>query len=117
VSALIPAIYAIRLNIGNTLRGELGIFASNKRRPLARGILIFSEVAFASALSLVAGLLIKSLYEVQKVDLGFNPHHLISFQITPPLNRYKEPEKQLSLYKSALEKLTSLPAMQSVSGI
>jgi putative ABC transport system permease protein len=117
VSALIPAVYAFRLNIGSTLRGELGIFASNKRRPLARGILIFSEVAFASALSLVAGLLIKSLYEVQKVDLGFNPHQLISFQITPPLNRYKEPEKQLSLYKAALEKLTSLPAMQSISGI
>jgi putative ABC transport system permease protein len=117
LSALIPALYAFRLNIGNALRGELGIFASNKRRPFARGILIFSEVAFASALSLVAGLLIKSLYEVQKVDLGFNPHQLISFQITPPLNRYKEPEKQLSLYKAALEKLTSLPAMKSVSGI
>lgn len=117
VSVLIPAVYAFRLSIGNALRGELGIFVSNKRRPLARGILIFSEVAFASALSLVAGLLIKSLYEVQKVDLGFNPHQLISFQITPALNRYKEPEKQLSLYKAALEKLTSLPAMQSVSGI
>lgn len=117
ISVLIPAVYAFRLNIGSTLRGEVGIFASNKHRPLARGILIFSEVAFASALSLVAGLLIKSLYEVQKVDLGFNPHQLISFQITPPLSRYKGPEKQLSLYKAALEKLTSLPAMKSVSGI
>ena len=65
----------------------------------------------------MAGLLIKSLYEVEKVDLGFNPHNVFSFQITPPLSRYKEPEKQLTLYKAAVEKLGSLPAMQSVSGI
>ena len=114
-STLVPALYAFRLKIGNELRGEPG--SSNRRGSLPRGILILSEVAFASGLALVAGLLIKSLYEVEKVDLGFNPHNVFSFQITPPLNRYKEPEKQLSLYKAAVEKLGSLPAMQSVSGI
>lgn len=114
-STLVPALYAFRLKIGNELRGEPG--SSNRRRSLPRGILILSEVAFASGLALVAGLLLKSLYEVEKVDLGFNPHNVLSFQITPPLNRYKEPEKQSTLYKAALEKLGSLPAMQSVSGI
>ena len=114
-STLVPALYAFRLKIGNELRGEPG--SSNRRRALPRGILILSEVAFASGLALVAGLLIKSLYEVEKVDLGFTPHNVLSFQITPPLNRYKEPEKQSTLYKAALEKLGSLPAMQSVSGI
>jgi putative ABC transport system permease protein len=114
-STLVPALYAFRLKIGNELRGEPG--SSNRRRSLPRSILILSEVAFASGLALVAGLLIKSLYEVEKVDLGFNPHNVFSFQITPPLNRYKEPEKQLRLYKAAVEKLGSLPAMQSVSGI
>lgn len=114
-STLVPALYAFRLEIGNELRGEPG--SSNRRRSLPRGILILSEVAFASGLALVAGLLIKSLYEVEKVDLGFTPHNVLSFQITPPLNRYKEPEKQSALYKAALEKLGSLPSMQSVSGI
>jgi putative ABC transport system permease protein len=114
-STLVPALYAFRLKIGNELRGEPG--SSNRRRSLPRGILILGEVAFASGLALVAGLLIKSLYEVEKVDLGFDPHNVFSFQITPPLNRYKEPEKQSILYKAALEKLGSLPAMQSVSGI
>jgi putative ABC transport system permease protein len=116
-STLAPAVYAFRLKIGNELRGEPGLFAANRRRPVTRGILILAEVAFATGLSLVAGLLIKSLYQVEKVDLGFNPHSVFSFQITPPLNRYKEPEKQLTLYKAAVEKLASLPAMQSVSGI
>ncbi|HLJ25435.1 MAG TPA: ABC transporter permease [Candidatus Angelobacter sp.] len=117
VASLVPAIYAFRLKVGNELRGERSSFAANKHRPLARGILILTEVAFASGLSLVAGLLIKSFYEVEKVDLGFNPHHVLSFQITPPLNHYKEPERRLALYKTAFEKLASLPAMQSVSGI
>ena len=56
-STLVPALYAFRLKIGNELRGEPG--SSNRRRSLPRGILILSEVAFASGLALVAGLLIK----------------------------------------------------------
>src|SRR5262249_26745592 len=116
-STLVPAFYAFRLKFGHELRAEPGSIVSNRHRPLSRGILILGEVAFASGLSLVAGLLIKSLYEVEKVDLGFNPHNVLSFQITPPLNRYKEPEKQSTLYRIAIEKLGSLPAMQSASGI
>lgn len=117
IATLAPAVYAFRLKVGNELRAEPGSFASSNYRPLARGVLILTEVAFASGLALVAGLLIKSLYEVEKVDLRFNPHHVFSFQITPPLNRYKEPEKQIALYRAAIGKLASLPSMASASGI
>lgn len=117
VAALIPAIYAIRLKISSELTGEWISFAPGKYRSFGRGALILTEVALATGLSLVCGLLIKSFYQVEKVDLGFNPHHVLSFQITPPLKRYKEPEKRLALYKTTTEKLANLPAMQSVTGI
>jgi putative ABC transport system permease protein len=117
VAAVIPALYAFRLKISSELTGEWISFAPRKYRTFGRAALILTEVTLASGLSLVSGFLIKSFYQVQKVDLGFNPHHVLSFQITLPLNRYKEPEKQSTLYRAALEKLGSLPAMRSVSGI
>lgn len=117
VAALIPALYAFRLNISSQLRGEWSSFAPQKYRAFGRGALILTEVTLASALSLVSGLLIKSFYRVEKVDLGFNPHHVLSFQITPTLSHYKEPAKASALYKTAVEKLASLPGMESVSGV
>jgi putative ABC transport system permease protein len=111
-----PAIYASRVKINTEIRGETG-FVLPKHRALGRGALILVEVALASALSLVSGLLIKSLYEVEKVDLGFNPHRVLSFQINPPAGRYREPEKQSALYQLALEKLVHLPGMELSSGI
>jgi len=117
VAALIPAIYALKPNISGQLRGEWSSFGPQKYRALRRSALILTEVALASGLSLVSGLLIKSFYQVAKVDLGFNPHNIFSFQVIPPLNRYKEPQKAAALYKAAVEKLASLPGMESVSGI
>lgn len=117
VAALIPALYAFRLNISSELRGDSSSFAPQKYRAFGRAALILTEVTLASALSLVSGLLIKSLYRVEQVDLGFNPHHVLSFQITPPLSHYKEPAKASALYKAAVEKLASLPGMESVSGV
>lgn len=117
VAALIPAAYALRININSELRGEWSYFAPQKYRAWGRGALLLTEVALASGLSLVSGLLIKSFYQVEKVDLGFNPHNIFSFQVSPPINRYKEPERTAALYKAAAQKLASLPGMESVSGI
>lgn len=116
IATLLPALYAFTLRINSELNGEWSSHAP-KYRVLARGALILTEVALASGLSLVSGLLIKSFYEVQRADLGFNPHQVFSFQISPPPTRYLEPEKQIALYKSALEKLAASPGMELVSGV
>ena len=71
----------------------------------------------ASALTLVSGLLIKSFYQVEKVDLGFMPSHVFSFQVALPPPRYKEPERRAAFYKAAAEKLAALPGMQASSAI
>jgi putative ABC transport system permease protein len=116
LAGLVPALYVFKLKIGTELRGTWTWFAPHKFRFLGRGVLIVSQVALASGLSLVSGLLIKSFYQVEKIDLGFDPHHVFSFQISPPPTRYKEPDKQIGLYKGALAKLAGLPGMESVSG-
>lgn len=116
LATFVPALYAFKLKIDSELKGEWSSY-SPKYRVLSRSVVILVEVALASGLSLVSGLLIKSLYEVERIDLGFNPHHVFTFQITPPPTRYKEPEKQTALYKAAMEKLAASPGMELVSGI
>lgn len=115
-AALLPAMYAFKLTIGSELKREWNSFASPKYRLFGRSALIVFEVALASGLALVSGLLIKSFYQVEKIDLGFNPHHVFAFQITPPVSQYTDPGKQSELYKLVLEKLARFPGMELVSG-
>jgi len=117
VATLLSAIYAFRLNVSRQLTAQWSTPTPSKHRSLGRGALIIFEVSLASALSLVSGLLIKSFYEVEKVDLGFSTSHIYSFQINPSPTRYKDPPGLIALYKSAFERLTSFPGMQSTSAI
>lgn len=117
VATLPPAFYASRLNTSTGLGGDRISFASFRHRWLVNGAVIFVQVALASGLSLVAGLLIRSFYQVEKVDLGFNPHHIVSFHINPPVTHYKQPAELMALYKAAVQKLASVPGLESVSGI
>ena len=113
----IAAIYTYKLNLSNELKGEGGWVTQPKYRTLGLGAFIFLEVGLASALSLVSGLLIRSLYEVQKVNLGLNPNHVMSFQVNLPASRYKESLKQVNFFSLAADKLKQLPGIESVSGI
>lgn len=117
IAALLPAMYAWNLAPATQLTGRWSSFAPQVFRGLGRAAFIVFEVSLAATLSLASGLLIRSFYQVEKVDLGFNPAQVFSLQINPPAARYKDPPQQAALYKSAFEKLSSLPGMHSTSGI
>lgn len=116
VAAIGPATFASRTNISTELKGELSSPALYRYPMVRRTALVFFEVSLASALALISGLLIKSFYEVKKVDLGFNPSSVFAFEITPPAAHYKELPRLSGLYSLAIHKLSSLPGMQSASG-
>lgn len=117
IATVLPAIYAFKLSASTRLTGQQSWLAPPKYRRWPRCVLVLFEVSLASALSLVSGLLFKSLYEVEKVDLGFNPSHVFSFQINPPLGHNIEPAQQIELSRAVLKKLIHLPGMASTSGI
>jgi putative ABC transport system permease protein len=115
IGSLLPAIYAFRIQIGTEMKREGGWFIRPRYRNVWRGALITFEVALASGLSLVSGLLVKSLYNVEKIDLGFNPSRIVSFQINLPASRYKDPTQQAAFYNLAVEKLRRMPGMESTA--
>lgn len=115
LATIVPALYASRLNINNQLKGSRNESHFSKYRSLRQAALITVEVSLASALLLVSGLLIKSFYEVARVDLGFSPHHTFSFQVNLP-SRYKVAD-QGPFYKRAIEGLSGSPGMAHSSAI
>src|SRR5262249_55033555 len=60
-------------------------------------------------------LLIKSFYEVSKVDLGFTPHQIVSFHVNLPESRYKQDQQVISFHKRVLESLAAIPGIKNIN--
>lgn len=115
LSSILPGLYVSKLNINNELKGDWNWTTLSRYRVIGQSTLIVVEVALAASLSLVSGLLIKSFYELEKVDLGFNPHNVVSFQLTLPQARYKEERARAAFYRQAIQNLKAIPGVQSAS--
>lgn len=115
LSSILPGLYTARLNINTELKGEWSGTVFSKYRSLGQGALIVLEVAMAAGLSLVSGLLIKSFYELQKVNLGFSPRHVVSFLVSLPDAEYKDDTVKAAFYQRAVDNLKAIPGVESAS--
>jgi predicted permease len=82
VFGLAPALKTSRVNLLETLK-ESGRGSSGARNRL-QGAFVASEVAMALVLLVGAGLMVRSLAALWRVDPGFNPQHAITFALSMP---------------------------------
>lgn len=79
---LTPALKMSRTATNEALK-EGGRNGSGTRHR-AQGIFVVTEMAMALVLLAGAGLMVRSLIRLWQVDPGFDPHHVMSFGLTPP---------------------------------
>jgi len=97
VFGLVPAIDTLRLDLMATLRtGGRGWLGRLHRR--AGAALIISEIALGFVLVTGAALTARTLSRIEQVRPGFEPHHLLAFQISNgiPVNAVADWEAQLA---------------------
>ncbi len=90
--------------------------AAAARQRLRRGLVVV-EVALAVVLVIGAGLLIRSLGRLQRVDPGFDPRGLLTFQLYLPEARYPDAAAAGAFYASLLDRLEALPGVQAAAGM
>lgn len=81
---LAPALGGTRIHVQNCLKGAGRSPTGNPKLCQVRQLLVISEVALAVILLIGCGLLLRSLGNLQKTDLGFRPDHIL----TIPSTRY-----------------------------
>lgn len=109
---LMPARQMLNPDISSTLR-ENGRGGQRAGKHRARRVLVVAEVALSVMLLAGAGLLIRSFTRLMNVDPGFRTDHLLSFALSLPEAKYKEPERQASFINAVMERVHSLPGVQS----
>jgi hypothetical protein len=83
---LAPALRSSRVDVQATMkdasRGSAGAAAVFGRRNNLRKLLVISELALCAMLLIAAGLLIRSFASVQNVPPGFDPHNVLTMELT-----------------------------------
>jgi putative ABC transport system permease protein len=109
---LIPAIQAGEVDVHETLK-ETG--RGTTGRQWLRSSLVVLEVATTLVLLIGAGLLIRSFYQLQKVNPGFSHEHLTSFSVSLPEKKYANQEARSTFYNTLLENVRALPGVESAA--
>ena len=110
---LAPAIGATRQDLAESLKegGQRAGGGSGSSR--IRKTLLVSEVALAMVLVIAAGLLSRTFFHLLQVDPGFNPEHVLTFELTLPALKYADQAHIVTLHQRALKRLRSLPGVQA----
>ena len=72
------------------------------------------QVALSLLLLVGAGLFIRTLYNLQRVDLGFNQENLLVFTLQPEQSGYKD-EQLLQFYQQLFARLDNLPGVRAAT--
>ena len=115
VFGVIPAVQASKLNLITTLNESVGKIGGGKKRNRLHALLVIGEVGIAIILLVGAGLLIKSFYKLQQVELGFNPANVVTMRLSLPDTRYAEPQKVRGFFNELVGRTESLPGVESVA--
>ncbi len=108
-----PAWHAARTSIADALRtGDRNTTAGsvNFRASLATG-----EIAVALVLVTGAGLLLRTLGSLNRVDAGYHAANVLTMSVGLPLTRYPTPADTLRFYQAVQAEIGALPAVQNVS--
>jgi putative ABC transport system permease protein len=115
VFGLLPALHLSKRDLNDALKegGKQQGAAVGKG---ARELLIVAEVAVSIVLLVGAGLLIRSLWQLQDVDPGFVADKVLAMEVSLPTARYEE-GTQMPFYQQLEERVRALPGVGAVGAI
>ena len=111
---LFPALHSTRSDLVTTIRANAGNLTVTRGAARFRATLVTTQIALSMALLITAGLFLRSLTNVARVDLGLTVENVITFGIAPQLNGY-EPERAKQLFQRVEEELAALPGVTGVT--
>lgn len=114
---LFPALTASKLNLNETLN-EGGHKISGDRTGLrVRSALVIAEVAVTIVLLAGATLILRSFVNLSGVNLGFDPHNVLTMQLRVQGEKYGKPEARRAFYQQLIERLEAQPGIEAASAV
>ena len=113
IFGLAPAWRTTKIDLTPALKDSGRSSSAVHRSLLSRGLVVV-QVALSLVLLVGAGLFVRTLLNLQRVDIGFNTQNLLLFEVQPSLIGYKD-DKLRQLYPQISERLQAVPGVQAVT--
>lgn len=110
---LAPALRATRVNLTPALKDDARNLSGGVRLPLGKSLLV-AQVAMSLVLLIGAGLFVRTLRNLQSVDVGFNRDNLLLFRVDAGLNGYRGVQAA-TLYQRLIERIEAVPGVRSAT--
>ena len=110
---LAPGWQCSRAELTEALKADGRTSSAGIGRTRLRSFLVVSEIAFALVLLMCAGLLIRTVSQLQRVDPGFDYSQSLKMDLGLPSLRYSTPEKRVEFYRELTKRVQSLPGVVS----
>ena len=114
VFGLVPAAQAWRADVRGVLagggRGNLG----HRKSTRLRRALVVAQLSLATMLVLTASLLLSSVAELRRVDLGFQPEGVLMASLSPAASSVAENQEAVAFYADLEDRLATLPGISAV---
>jgi len=86
------------------------------RHHVRRGLVV-AELALAIVLVMGAALLLRTVYNLTRIDGGINPSRLVTFSVNLPNRMFPQPESMRQLYRSFLDALRAVPGVEAATAM
>jgi predicted permease len=117
VSSAWPAIAAARAAIEPALRQGATQSGTGRRQHRLRGLLVVTEIAMSLTPLVACGLLLRTIYTLRHVPLGFRTDHVMVANMSIPNYKYEGRDLYKELYEPLLERVQHIPGVQSAAMI
>jgi predicted permease len=110
---LLPALQSLSPRLYDTLK-ESGRSTGGTRHHRIARTLVVAEVALALTLLIASGLCLKGLREASRLDLGFDPEHVLVAQLQVGMNGHNA-ETAMVFYRQLEQRLATLPGVEQAA--
>jgi putative ABC transport system permease protein len=114
---LVPALRSARVDLASAFRDGGRGSSDGQKRGRLRSVLVASEFSLALILLVGAGLMIRSVAALRRVDPGFDPRNVVTLSISTAGTDEGTPERRSAFFAQVLERTTSIPGVASASFI
>jgi predicted permease len=115
VFGLAPAVGASKPNVNESLKEGGRSSGKSARGRRLRNVLVVSEFGLALALLVGAGLMVKTLLHLNRVDIGLNPDNVLTVKVPLEGPQYNDQRRQAVFFKQLLARIEALPGVEAAS--
>jgi putative ABC transport system permease protein len=120
IVGIVPALNATGMRMQETLRADSRTATASRRAVAARSMLVIGQLALSVVLLVGALLLTRSYQRLQHIDLGIQPDHVLTFDLSIPPARQRDPAAARRTLAAIEDRLASTPGVEiagAVSGL